>query len=58
MENLLEEILYELKKINNKLYENDCKMAVTTSEEVIVEKVIENINKQNRVRDKSTIVVA
>lgn len=56
MEDILREILYELKKINHKLYESDAPVKVTigedviTDEDVIVEKVIDAINTKNRIQ--------
>jgi len=59
MEDLLKEILYELKKINNSLdgESNPIKLKVKLGEEVIAEKVINNINKQSRLNGRTTIVV-
>lgn len=51
MEDILREILYELKKINHKLYESDA------SEDVITEKVIENINNSSRLSKHNSIRV-
>ena len=59
MEEILKDILYELKKINHRLDEesNPIKLKVKLDEDVIAEKVINNINKQSRLNGKTTIVV-
>lgn len=57
MEDLLKEILFELKKINNKLYQEGANIKVTIDEDVLVEKVIDSINGQNRISGKTTIAV-
>lgn len=57
MEEILKEILTELKKINYKLDENNTAIRVSIDEDVLVEKVINNINKRNRTIGKPTIVV-
>ena len=58
MEEILKDILYELKKINHRLDEesNPIKLKVTIGDDVIVEKVIKEINKQARLSGKTTIV--
>lgn len=57
MEDILREILYELKKINHKLYESDAPVKVTIGEDVITEKVIENINNSSRLSKHNSIRV-
>lgn len=57
MEEILKEILTELKKINYKLDENNTAIRVSIDEDALVEKVINNINKRNRTIGKPTIVV-
>ena len=57
MEEILKDILFELKKINHKLYEGNAPIKVTIGEDVIVEKLINRINNQARLNGKTTIVV-
>ncbi|OZV10798.1 hypothetical protein CIW83_18445 [Tissierella sp. P1] len=72
MEDILKEILYELKKINHILDKNtglkevleniaDSNsykvITVTIGEDVICENVIDNINKENRISGKTVITI-
>ncbi|QUH21072.1 hypothetical protein [Alkaliphilus sp. B6464] len=60
MEEILREILYELKEMRKELSSNEgnpIELKVTIGEDVIVEKVISNINKQNRISGKTVITV-
>ncbi len=62
MEEILKEILYELKEIRKELNKDNpnsdpIELKVSIGNDVITEKVISNINRQNRIAGKTTVIV-
>ena len=58
MEDILKEILYELKGIRQALDKgNNIPLTITMGDDVIAEKVVSNINRQNRISGKTGIVI-
>lgn len=62
MEDILREILYELKEIRKEIRadgsnSNPIKLKVTLGEEVLAEKVIDAINKESRISERTKIAV-
>lgn len=62
MEDILREILYELKEIRKEIRadgsnSNPIKLKITLGEEVLVEKVIDAINKESRLTQDAYIRV-
>ncbi|GFN35384.1 hypothetical protein [Tepidimicrobium xylanilyticum] len=50
MEDILREILYELKEIRKEIKKNNATIEVKMNDDVITEKVIKNINAKNRIQ--------
>jgi RNA-binding protein YhbY len=60
MEEILKEILNELKEIRKELNKDNSdpiELKVAIGDDVVIEKVIEEINKQSRLSGKTRIVV-